>query len=438
MENKIISVCGPSGVGKTTLSKIVAVCLGFEDTIIVSGDDAHKWERGNENWKFITHLNPKANNLNTDFKHLVCLKKGDKISRPFYNHKTGKFTKPHLIQPKKNIIYEGLLSMHEDLAKLADISFYIDVEDSIKNQWKILRDSRKRGYEIHEITKTIQDRKADEEKFVRPQKNICDVVVRFKKEFDEKISLSFDYKKPSLTPLINDIKNLYIKLNSFVNISKKLSTKTFITQNKGGNLSFKFKDVIVITESGASFEQVNYFEGFGFYSLDGKSIFPDQRRPSMELGCHVKLGECCLHTHPLHALAILSCSESERILDKLFHDYALMDFVIPGKKLSTKLIKHRNLFLKNHGIFISRETIEECLESTLEIDKVCQDYLYSVANRKMFLYPDAVVLQNENLLYHSYVENLLHNASLVPETLTPQNVKELLNMEEEKYRKIIK
>ena len=52
--------------------------------------------------------------------------------------------------------------MHEGLAKLSDISFYIDVEDSIKNEWKILRDSKKRGYTIDQIVKAIENRKIDE------------------------------------------------------------------------------------------------------------------------------------------------------------------------------------------------------------------------------------------------------------------------------------
>ena len=72
--NKVISITGPSGVGKTTISKIIAVCLGYQDTIIVSGDDAHIWERTDENWKFTTHLNPAANNLKKEFEQLSDLK----------------------------------------------------------------------------------------------------------------------------------------------------------------------------------------------------------------------------------------------------------------------------------------------------------------------------------------------------------------------------
>ena len=40
-----------------------------------------------------------------------------------------------------------------------DISFYIEVEKSLKNEWKISRDTRKRGYSIDQIVKAIESRK---------------------------------------------------------------------------------------------------------------------------------------------------------------------------------------------------------------------------------------------------------------------------------------
>lgn len=429
---------GPSGVGKTTLSKILAICLGHTESLIVSGDDCHKWERGDENWKFITHLNPKANNIEQEVGHLTALKEGVDINRRIYSHVSGLFSEPVKITPKRNIIYEGLHSMYGPLQEISDLSFYLDVDSELKNEWKISRDSKKRGYTIDQIVKAIENRKIDEEKFIKPQKQACDVVVKFKKQKDGQIELSFDYLKPSLAPLINDIKNLYLKLNSFIKVSKELGKNKFIAQNKGGNLSFKFKDIIVITESGSSFEKINYFEGFGFYTLDGKSIFDRQKNPSMEIDCHVKLGECCLHTHPLHALAILSCTQSKQILDAHIEDYKLVEYVTPGKKLSENFNAHKNLFLKNHGIFISRKTLEDCLQSTIMFDNICKEYLLdSSIGKKTYVYPDAAVLEQDNLFYHAYVKQLLRDASLSPDILSKEQIEELNNMEEEKYRKQI-
>jgi uridine kinase/ribulose-5-phosphate 4-epimerase/fuculose-1-phosphate aldolase len=433
--NKIISVSGPSGVGKTTLSKIISICLGHTKSLIVSGDDSHKWERGDENWKFITHLNPAANNIEQEITHLTALKEGTEIHRRLYNHSSGLFSEPTRITPKENIIYEGLHSMYGPLQKVSDLSFYLDVDSELKNEWKISRDSKKRGYTIDQIVKAIENRKADEEQFIKPQKQVCDVVIKFKKQVDGQVDLSFDYSDPALVPLINDIKTLYSKLNSFIKVSRELGKNEILTQNKGGNLSFKFKDVILITESGSSFDKINYFEGFGFYTLDGKSVFEGQKRPSMEIDCHIKMDDCCLHTHPLHALAVLSCRQTKQILDGITKNYQLVGYTTPGHKLSQSLSGHRNTFLKNHGIFISRKTLEECLQDTVEFDNLCKKYLYDSAKTKAYLYPDAVVLEDTNTLYHAYVKQLLRDASLDPEPLSEQLVEELINMEAEKYRK---
>ena len=436
--NRIVSITGPSGVGKTTVSKIVSICLGYQDTIILSGDDAHLWERGDENWRFITHLSPSANDLKTESEHLLALKNNKSIVRSHYDHSTGKFSKPETIVPKKNIVYEGLHAMCGQTAKLADISFYIDVEPSLKNEWKISRDSRKRGYSIDEIVKTIENRKEDEAKFIQPQRQLCDVVLKFRKTPEGKINLSFDYSKQELTWLINKIKNLYSLLGEFIFVSEKISRNIDLCQDKGGNLSFKFENVIVITESGSSFGKISYFEGFGFYDLNGKSIFKNQNRPSMEIDAHLKLGPCCLHTPPLHVLAVLCCRECNLIFSDLDLDGELIPYFPPGEETADNIKPHKNVFLKNHGIFISRDSMLEAFEESVRLDNLCKNYLFKVSKYQNYLYPDAFVLSDENRFYQSYIKDLLKSSGLTPKLLSKENIKVLSEMEEEKYRRSLK
>jgi len=436
--NTLVSITGPSGVGKSTVSKIIAICLGYQDTMILSGDDAHLWERGDENWKFMTHLNPDSNDLKTEEEHLLSLKQGKSVIRSSYNHSTGKFSKPKKIESKKNIVYEGLHAMYGPLANLADISFYIDVEPSLKNEWKISRDSKKRGYSIHQIVKTIENRKKDETKFIQPQKNLCDVVLKFRKTLEGKITLSFDYNNPELTWLINKIKNLYSLLGEFIFVSKRISNNIDLCQDKGGNLSFKFENVIVITESGASFDKIDYFEGFGFYDLSGKSVFANQRKPSMEIDSHLKLGPCCLHTHPLHVLAILCSQECDSIISKLGLDVELLSYLTPGEKTFKNIQFHKNVFLKNHGMFISRDNMIQALEDSIELDNLFKKYLSKVSKNKNYLYPDAFVLSHENRFYEAYIKKLIDSAGLTPKVLSKKDLKTLNKMEEENYRRSLK
>ena len=436
--NTIVSVTGPSGVGKTTISKIISICLGYKETLILSGDDCHLWERNDENWKFKTHLDPQSNNLDLEYEQISALKQGQKIDRSFYDHSTGKFTEPKIIKPKKYIVYEGLHSMYGKMSELPDISFYIEVDKSLKNQWKIQRDTKKRGYSIEQAVKAIERRKKDERKFIEPQREACDIVIKFKKNETKKIEISFDYQDPKFVPLVNKIKHLYSKLQEFIFVSKELSLNEHLVQNKGGNLSFKHGDVIVITESGHSFSDVNYFEGFGFYDKSGKSIFSDQKRPSMEINCHLQLGPCCLHTHPLHALAILCSKESEETLTHLFNNIKILDYLPPGDLLAKNIKKHKALFLKNHGIFISGEDMISCLKRTIDIDEACQKFLDNRIKNKKFLFPDGFVLEEENKFYHSYIKDLINSAGLTGKFLKQEETQFLNEMEEEKYRRNIK
>ena len=436
--NSIISITGPSGVGKSTISKIISICLGHKDSLIVSGDDSHLWERGDENWKFFTHLNPEANNLSKEYEQINNLKKNRQIERRRYNHSSGKFSEADAVLPRKNIVYEGLHTMYGQLSDLADISFYVETEKSLSNEWKISRDSIKRGYSIDKVIKTIDSRKNDERKFIVPQKDKCDVVLKFKKTSEGNINLSFDYTDPKLTSLINKIKKLYSLLEDFVSTSKKISMNPHLSQNKGGNLSFRFDDVIAITESGSSFDKISYFDGFGFYDLNGISIFENQKTPSMEIKCHLKLGACCLHTHPLHVMPILCSVECEKILNEVFSDFSIMEYFSPGKSISDNIQYHKNIFLKNHGMFISRHSLLECFEDSLNFDLQCRKYLESCIKSKTFLFPDAFVIEDENKFYHSYVKDMIMSSGLTPQPLTLLELKVLDEMEEEKYRKNIK
>ena len=74
MVSKLINVGGSSGVGKTTLTTFLSFL--FDDVCHLSGDDLHKWERNDSNWKNITHLNPDANNLELGKQQIFNLLEG--------------------------------------------------------------------------------------------------------------------------------------------------------------------------------------------------------------------------------------------------------------------------------------------------------------------------------------------------------------------------
>ena len=126
----LICISGSSGVGKTTISKIIQSVLGTNKSLCLSGDDLHRWERNNPAWKRTTHLHPESNNLDMGHAHLTTLKRGGSIDRRLYNHDTGEFDSLVTVTPKPYIIYEGLHALyHKPTLELADIKIFVDTDE---------------------------------------------------------------------------------------------------------------------------------------------------------------------------------------------------------------------------------------------------------------------------------------------------------------------
>lgn len=176
----LIGIGGDSGAGKTTTAELLADVFGNTNTLTVNGDDMHKWERGDENWKVFTHLNPLANRLHQELEQTVALNEWNRITRVMYDHKTGKFTNPVEIEPNTFIVFEGLHPFYlKRMRDLYGVKIYMHPEEELKLHWKLLRDVAERGYKKTQVLKQINRRKKDRIKFIDPQKEFADLVVSY-------------------------------------------------------------------------------------------------------------------------------------------------------------------------------------------------------------------------------------------------------------------
>jgi uridine kinase len=186
-------------------------------------DRYHKWERHNENWDEITHLNPEANYITKMEEDIFNLKLGNEIYQVDYDHHSGKFTEKQLINPSDNLIVCGLHSLYGD-NNLYDIKIFMDTDDSLKKKWKIKRDVIERGYTIEKVLTSIEKRQNDFHEYITPQKENADLIIRFftkdvidfnNFETEEKLSLELS---------INDnCKNLNQVLETFNKIKINFS-----------------------------------------------------------------------------------------------------------------------------------------------------------------------------------------------------------------------
>lgn len=177
---KVVAITGDSGSGKTRLSSIIQPLFLFDKVLLFETDRYHKWERGDERWTRITHLNPNANYLEKLEDDTFNLKLGNAIISVDYDHSTGKFTSPQTIEPKENIILCGLHTLYSKrLRDLVDIKIYVDTTDELKTDWKVQRDTKERGYSLENVLKKIESRQQDYKEYIVPQKYHADIVVRF-------------------------------------------------------------------------------------------------------------------------------------------------------------------------------------------------------------------------------------------------------------------
>lgn len=185
----LIGVGGDSGAGKSTYTDLINQVVNEKNLTVVRGDDMHKWERGNENWNSITHLNPKANDIHKDYQDTKDLKEGKSIYRKHYDHQHGKFTLPQYISSNTLIIFEGLHPFYlKSQAELYDLKVFLNPDETIRIQRKLKRDVEERDKDPNQVLKQLEDRKEDSDKYIKVQQNSADMVVQFF-EINKELSL---------------------------------------------------------------------------------------------------------------------------------------------------------------------------------------------------------------------------------------------------------
>ncbi|MEO1465458.1 MAG: phosphoribulokinase [Cyanobacteria bacterium J06633_1] len=182
MSNKtiILGIVGDSAAGKTTLTKGIAQVLGEDNVTIICTDDYHRYDRAQRAEMGISALHPNCNYLDIIEQHLSLLRDGQAILKPIYNHSTGAFDPPEYIEPRKYVIVEGLLGYStRKMRDSYDVKTYLAPPESLRANWKIKRDTRKRGYDEAQVLKQLQQREPDSEAYIRPQRKWADMIVSF-------------------------------------------------------------------------------------------------------------------------------------------------------------------------------------------------------------------------------------------------------------------
>jgi phosphoribulokinase len=176
----MLAIAGDSATGKTTLTKGLVKALGPERSTSICVDDYHRYDRQERKELPFTALHPDCNYVGIIEQHLQLLATGQPILKPVYDHDTGQLTRPQLIQPRDFVIVEGLLPLHTTLTRACfDVTVYLNPPEEVRREWKIKRDTQKRGYSVDQVLAELERREPESEAFIRPQRGSADIVVRF-------------------------------------------------------------------------------------------------------------------------------------------------------------------------------------------------------------------------------------------------------------------
>ena len=460
---KFICISGSSGVGKSTFSRLLTNVLSSEDTTVICGDDLHLWERASHNWKYFTHLHPDANNLKKNYEDVVELLQRKPIQRSRYNHETGKFDDPIVIENKNILIYEGLHALYDKPTyDLAQLKIYVDTDDNLKNEWKVKRDVKKRGYKKSEVDDVISRRINDEILYIKPQKLNANVLVKFSK-VNDKIEMNYVCLDAAGEELLAKTKKFYDNIAEFVNISKKMAFDISLYQSSGGNISLKNENNIILTQSGKKITNINFFSGYVNIKIPNLDVCSSEKDyfnslktcatgslPSMESGMHLLFEQkAVIHSHAIYANAILCSKESKSIIQNLFseYNYSYVPYVTPGYELYCELKKYKLspiVFLENHGVVVADNNPKIAFSILETINSVCKDWLYnnvdifvdaSKINKIGVLFPDAALFPEKTNHISETLLQFMQKTDLTPNFLTDDQIKEIKLSKFEIYRK---
>jgi uridine kinase len=173
-----LAIAGDSGVGKDTFADSIATAFGKDYTHVICGDDYHRFERGDDAWNSTTHLNPRMNNLVTWQIHLQNALARVPYKFQSYDHNTGKFIVGNVSDSKDLVISQGLHALYPELIKQVDMSVYMEMDEDLRVQYKIERDSKTRLQNEELVRTKIEKIYLDFQRYVAPQKFSSDYIVK--------------------------------------------------------------------------------------------------------------------------------------------------------------------------------------------------------------------------------------------------------------------
>ncbi len=179
----IIGITGGSGSGKSWLAEKLVAHFGPNVASHLEQDRYYR-DQSQTPPAAAAQTNfdhPDALELELLRNHLQQLAAGNPIEAPIYDFaRFSRRAETQTIRPTPLIVVEGLLVLHEpSLAKLFDLSLFVDAPADIRLLRRIRRDLQERGYPLERILEFWETRAHPMfERYVRPQADHASLIWR--------------------------------------------------------------------------------------------------------------------------------------------------------------------------------------------------------------------------------------------------------------------
>ena len=183
----------------------------------------------------------------------------------------------------------------------------------------------------------------------------------------------------SFSNLTSFFETYFQSVDELLFLSKYFGQSTSNIQGPGGNISIKNENLMFIKSSGAILGNMTYESGYCLVDNCECLQMIDSRTdnikttkmfgngtPSMETYFHSFMKKYTVHLH-FTLSNIFLCSNAPTELVVGHNHHKVIDYFIPGLELALEIKKEYEAetdiyFLKNHGVIITADTLEEVLE----------------------------------------------------------------------------
>ena len=177
----VIGIAGGTCSGKSTLIKKIKEEFG--DAITMLSHDFYYKAHNDvpfEERKKLNYDHPDSFDTDLMIGHIKQLINGESIERPVYDFTIhNRIDETVTVNPSKVIVVEGILIFeNKELRDMCDIKVFIDTDDDVRINRRIVRDVSERGRTLESVvTQYLTTVKLMHEQFEEPSKKYVDLII---------------------------------------------------------------------------------------------------------------------------------------------------------------------------------------------------------------------------------------------------------------------